>query len=133
MLANPSPDDWLSWRRTHDGLGFSPLDDIDKSNVATLQLAWSLALPPGRTRRRRSCTTASSTCTRSAITCRRSTPRRATSSGITRASCRTFRPTVKRNLALYGDKIYFGTSDVHVVALDVRTGAVVWDRPITDG
>ena len=41
------------------------------------------------------------------------------------------RPTVKRNLALYGDKLYFGTSDVHEVALDVKTGEVVWDTPIT--
>jgi alcohol dehydrogenase (cytochrome c) len=40
------------------------------------------------------------------------------------------RPTVKRNLALFGSKIYFGTSDVHEVALDVKTGAVVWDTPI---
>ncbi len=39
---------------------------------------------------------------------------------------------MKRNLALYGDKIYFGTSDVHVVALNVRTGDVVWDQPITE-
>ena len=31
MLANPSPNDWLSWRRTHDGLGFSPLSSIDKT------------------------------------------------------------------------------------------------------
>ena len=46
----------------------------------------------------------------------------------------TFRPTVKRNMALYGDKLYVGTSDVHVVALDVRTGAVVWDTAIaTEG
>ncbi len=44
----------------------------------------------------------------------------------------TARPTVKRNMALYGDKIYFGTSDVHVVALDARTGEVVWDVPITE-
>ena len=42
------------------------------------------------------------------------------------------RPTVKRNVALYGDKIYFGTSDVHVVALDAKTGHVVWDQPITE-
>ena len=42
----------------------------------------------------------------------------------------TFRPTVKRNMALYGDKLYVGTSDVHVVALDVKTGAVVWDTAI---
>ena len=34
-------------------------------------------------------------------------------------------------MALYGDRIYFGTSDVHVVALDVRTGGVVWDTSIT--
>ena len=47
MLTNPSPDDWLSWRRTRDGLGFSPLSKINKRNVGTLQLAWSLSLPPG--------------------------------------------------------------------------------------
>jgi alcohol dehydrogenase (cytochrome c) len=33
-------------------------------------------------------------------------------------------------MALYGDKLYVGTSDVHVVALDVKTGAVVWDTAI---
>jgi alcohol dehydrogenase (cytochrome c) len=42
------------------------------------------------------------------------------------------RPTIKRNLALYGDKLYFGTSDVHVVALDAKTGDVAWDQPITE-
>src|SRR6187455_3174498 len=47
MLASPSPNDWLSWRGTRDGLGFSPLASIDKSNVGTLQLAWSLSLPAG--------------------------------------------------------------------------------------
>ena len=47
LLANPSPNDWLSWRRTQDGLGFSPLKSIDKGNVAGLRLAWSLALPAG--------------------------------------------------------------------------------------
>ena len=26
MLAAPSPDDWLMWRRTLDGWGYSPLD-----------------------------------------------------------------------------------------------------------
>ena len=33
LLANPSPNDWLSWRRTRDGLGFSPLSSIDKVTV----------------------------------------------------------------------------------------------------
>src|SRR5690606_30082382 len=41
-------------------------------------------------------------------------------------------PFHKRGLALYGERLYFGTSDVHVVALDVHTGAVVWDQRVGD-
>ena len=41
-------------------------------------------------------------------------------------------PVVKRGLALWGDLLYFGTSDVHVVALNARTGAMVWDTRIGD-
>ena len=40
--------------------------------------------------------------------------------------------SVKRAIAIYGDKVYTGTSDVHVVALDAKTGRVVWDKPIAD-
>ena len=32
-LQNPDPDDWLMWRRTLDGWGYSPLDRIDRGNV----------------------------------------------------------------------------------------------------
>jgi alcohol dehydrogenase (cytochrome c) len=35
-------------------------------------------------------------------------------------------------MALFGDKLYLGTSDVHVIALDVATGQVVWDTPVTE-
>src|SRR5206468_2564575 len=41
-------------------------------------------------------------------------------------------PSVKRAIAIYGDKVYTGTSDVHIVALDAKTGRVVWDREIAD-
>ncbi len=34
MLKNPAPGDWLLWRRTLNGWGYSPLSEIDKSNVA---------------------------------------------------------------------------------------------------
>jgi outer membrane protein assembly factor BamB len=33
---------------------------------------------------------------------------------------------------LYGDKVYTGTSDVHLVALDARTGRVIWDKEVAD-
>src|SRR5882672_12400762 len=47
MLRNPSPDDWLNWRRTLDGWGYSPLNQITRQNVGQLQLAWSWAMQPG--------------------------------------------------------------------------------------
>ena len=47
MLENPAPGDWLMWRRTPDGWGYSPLDRIDRDNVGELRLVWSRALGAG--------------------------------------------------------------------------------------
>ena len=47
-LQDPSPDEWLMWRRTLDGWGYSPLDQINRGNVDQLRLVWSRALAPGR-------------------------------------------------------------------------------------
>ena len=44
VLLNPDPDDWINWRRTLDGWGYSPLDQITTENVERLQLAWSWAI-----------------------------------------------------------------------------------------
>src|SRR5579872_4020306 len=40
-LKNPSPNDWLMYDRTYDAQRFSPLQQINKSNVGQLKLAWS--------------------------------------------------------------------------------------------
>ena len=47
MLANPDVADWLSWRRTLDAWGYSPLDQINTDNVHRLQLVWAWRLEPG--------------------------------------------------------------------------------------
>ena len=47
VLQNPDPADWLMWRRTLDGWGYSPLDQIDRENVDTIRMVWSRALGPG--------------------------------------------------------------------------------------
>ena len=47
MLQEPSAGDWLMWRRTLDGWGYSPLDQIDRQNVGDLRLVWSRALSAG--------------------------------------------------------------------------------------
>ncbi len=39
---------------------------------------------------------------------------------------------VNRGAALYGDKIFFGTLDARIVALDKKTGDVVWRKKIAD-
>ena len=48
MLQEPSPNDWLMWRRTLDGWGYSPLDQIDHENVGDLRMVWTRALATGR-------------------------------------------------------------------------------------
>ena len=47
MLRNPADGDWLMWRRTLDGWGYSPLDQIDRGNVGDLRMVWSRALAQG--------------------------------------------------------------------------------------
>ena len=47
VLLDPDPGDWLHWRRTLDGWGYSPLDQINRDNVHRLQLVWSIPLRPG--------------------------------------------------------------------------------------
>ncbi|MCE2541560.1 MAG: pyrrolo-quinoline quinone, partial [Acidobacteria bacterium] len=47
MLQAPAPGDWPMWRRTLDGWGYSPLDQIDRDNVGDLRLVWSRALRAG--------------------------------------------------------------------------------------
>ncbi|MDA5094670.1 PQQ-dependent methanol/ethanol family dehydrogenase [Aliiroseovarius sp. KMU-50] len=39
---------------------------------------------------------------------------------------------INRGGAIYGDKIYFGTLDARIVALDLKTGDVVWKDKIAD-
>ncbi len=48
MLENPDPADWLMVSRTYDEQRFSPLDQINKNNVAQLRMAWARGLPEER-------------------------------------------------------------------------------------
>src|SRR6188508_825993 len=47
MLQNPDPADWLMWRRTLNGWGYSPLNQINRNNVRQLSLAWTRGLTAG--------------------------------------------------------------------------------------
>src|SRR5215470_2489229 len=43
QLKKPADGDWLMVRRTYDGWGYSPLEQITKANVARLQPVWSMS------------------------------------------------------------------------------------------
>ncbi len=133
MLNAPAEGDWLTWRRAFDAQGFSPLRQITKDNVSRLRVAWSWSLPNGPNE---------------------TTPLvhdgvmflhgygdkvqaldAATGDLLWQYSRRmpTGAPTtVKRALALYGDRLFVPTSDTHIVALDVKTGKELWATAIGD-
>ncbi len=132
-LATPPPKDWLTWRRGWSADGASPLSQISTSNVARLRVAWSWTLPPGSAE---------------AVPLVRDGTMFVQGFGdivqaidaktgdllwqYAHALEQDAAPSQKRGIALWGDRLIIGTSDVHVVALDVRTGKVVWDRRVGD-
>jgi alcohol dehydrogenase (cytochrome c) len=139
MLAAPDPDDWLMWRRTADSLGYSPLDSIDRRNVARLAFAWSVELDaapsqegiplvydgvlyfPGPS----DVTAAYDAATGEKLW----EHRRALPDDL--GSYTPF-PQTNRNLAIYDRLIIDNGSDGYVYALDAATGELVWETKIFD-
>ncbi len=132
-LAAPPAEDWLTWRRTYDDVGFSPLKQIDKNNVGNLRLAWSWSLPNGPNE--------TAPLVHDGVIFVQGFGDRvqainAATGDLLWQYSRTLAtdtpPSVKRAISLYGDKLFVPTSDVHVVALDIKTGKVVWDHEVGD-
>src|SRR5215471_11320866 len=48
VIAKPSANDWLSWRGTVRSLGYSALTQINRGNVAHLQIAWTHTMKAGQ-------------------------------------------------------------------------------------
>lgn len=135
MLARPDAADWPNWRRTLDGWGFSPLDQINTRNVHQLQLAWSWALHDGESQP-------------TPLVANRTMYIPVPGGGAQALDAATgdflweYRPdpapgTTRltgpmRSLALYDDKVFVATGDARLVALDAKTGAVAWNHQVAD-
>jgi alcohol dehydrogenase (cytochrome c) len=133
LLQNPPQGDWLTWRRGFDYQGFSPLKQIMKSNVNSLRVAWTWTLSPGANE--------ATPIVHDGVMFLHSPGDKlealdAATGDLLWQYARLLPPGVnagnKRAISIYGNKVYLGTSDVHVVALDVKTGRVVWDQPLTE-
>ena len=142
-LLNPSDGDWLHWRRTYDGWGYSPLAQINKENAADLQVAWSWSLTPGATEttpivhdgilyihNNQDKVQALDGATGDLLwEYVRDLPDSVVAAG-------TGNTATKRNMAIYQDKIIVATTDTHIIALDAKTGQEIWSvepAPWSDG
>ena len=132
MIANPPAGEWLTWRRSYNATGFSPLKQITKGNVGELRLAWSWTLASGPNENTPLVHDGVIFCHGLATKCRPWTPQPEICCGNTRGVARRPAAGHQAGLAIYGNKLYFSTSDMHMVALDVKTGRVVWDQEIAE-
>jgi len=133
MLKDPAPGDWLMWRRTLNGWGYSPLEQIDKSNVAKLTQVWAHELGMG---------------------IQESTPLIYNGAMYVPGSgdhVRAFdaatgallwdyqrqypegvRGGTNRNMAIWGTTLIDAGADNSMYALDARTGELVWETQVLE-
>jgi PQQ-dependent dehydrogenase (methanol/ethanol family) len=138
-VAHREPGSWLAHGRTWAEQRYSPLALINEHNVDTLGLAWSFATG---TRRGLEATplmvdgvlyTTGSWSLVYALDARtgellwRYDPEVPRQTGYN-ACC----DTVNRGVAVYRGRVFVGTLDGRLVALDAATGSVVWEARTTD-
>jgi alcohol dehydrogenase (cytochrome c) len=138
LAAGKDPTRWLTYSGSYDGHRFSSNDQITPANASSLRLLWMrqytasdalietspliidgymfLTVPPNRVEALDGKT--------GALIWHydRELPQRL-------SLCCGY---VNRGLAVLGNLLFLGTLDAHLVALDMRTGAVAWDVEIAD-
>jgi alcohol dehydrogenase (cytochrome c) len=133
MLTSPSPDDWLMLSRTYDEQRFSPLKQVNKSNVGQLRMVWTRGLPAGTNETvpivyRGVMYVVTPGAVVQAL--------EATTGDLIWEHRRKFAETVSRgtiesarakSLAIYQDMIYWTPPDGYLVALDAQKGTMRWE------
>ena len=139
-LMNPDPADWLMLNRTYDEQRFSPLDQINKSNVRGLRMAWSRGLPAGTQestpivyngvmysfRPGAGIIALDATTGDQLWEYTRNYPREMTDSIGSPQSARS------KSLAIWEDMIYYDAPDGFIIALDAKTGKLRWETKAHD-
>ncbi len=129
MLRQPPAADWLSWRRTLDAHGHSPLHQITRENVHELKLAWVVAMREGSNQATPLVHDGVMFLTNPGNIIQALD---AEVGELIWEYAYSYPPEAKtlggptRNIALYEDKLFLATYDAAIVALDARTGKQLW-------
>ena len=133
-LLHPASSDWLMFNRTYAGDRFAPLSQINVSNVARLQavcimspgVLGSFQGSPIVYKGTGFVSSTYGVYSFDATTCERKWEY-------------TYSPTgpegirTSRGVAIYDGKLFRGTTDGHLIALDMLTGKLLWDAHVADG
>jgi PQQ-dependent dehydrogenase (methanol/ethanol family) len=137
--ADAAVDDWLSYGRTYDEQRFSPLDQIHEGNVGRLGLAWWLDTDTTRGLEATPLVadgilyTTGSWSVVFAVDARSGTLLWKYDPQVPRQfGQKPCCDVVNRGVALYRGRVYVGTIDGRLVALDAATGAVAWEVVTVD-
>src|SRR6266852_6465015 len=142
LHADREPQNWLSYSGNYAGHRYSPLSQINRTNIKYLQLKWSyhpLYAKNGNSQNKMENTplvvdgimytgTALEAVALDAVTGREywklSRPL------DPRAYYNAYE--VNKGMAISGDTLFWATVDCHLLAIDTKTGRVIWDKLMTD-
>jgi PQQ-dependent dehydrogenase (methanol/ethanol family) len=139
LKAASNTEDWLTYGRTYDEQRFSPLDKINRETVKDLGLAWFADLDTARGQE------ATPIVIDGKIYITTAWSKVKAYDGVTGKLLWEFDPevpgetgvkaccdVVNRGLAAWGNRLYFGTLDGRLIALDRDTGKPVWEKVTVD-
>ena len=135
MLTSPPDGEWLMGRGNYASWSYSPLKQIDGSNVHDLQLQWVWAMNEGGANE-------TSPIVHNGImflgntynTIQALDAKTGELLWENRVGPAPSRPNYggMRSIAVWGDKVFFAGNDAVLHALDARTGKLVWSTPLSD-
>ena len=135
-LEKPEDSDWLMIRRTYDGWGYSPLDQITRDNVSRLQPVWSFST--GQISGHEAPPIVNNGVMFVATPGNQVIAVEAKTGAVLWRYRRELPPDAivlhrtSRGVALYGDKVYFAAGEAVLVAIDARTGKEVWATKVEE-
>jgi alcohol dehydrogenase (cytochrome c) len=135
-LKHPADGEWLMVRRTYDGWGYSPLDQITVANVTRLQPAWVFAT--GVVNGHEAPPIVNNGVMFVATPGNQVIAIEAETGSVLWRYKRPLPDEVillhatSRGVALSGDKVLFAVGEAVLVALDAKTGQEVWTTAVAD-